>query len=225
MKAIETKYNGYKFRSRLEARWAVFFDEMGIKYEYEPEGFEMSDGTKYLPDFYLPESDCYIEIKHITAVTGKMTGKNEMEIVFSKNVDGYKYCNFINEAVREDHLFLILSGDPYECLGGDENAFAQVFSKRMCAIENDEKIKCNDCEKCTLKQGATSFRFLGFANNNKLAFSLDAISNSPIYPDSNGVEYYTDDQNLIDLNKDCIIKQIEAANKARQARFEYGETE
>ena len=32
IKAIDTVYNGYKFRSRLEARWAVFFDEIGIEY-------------------------------------------------------------------------------------------------------------------------------------------------------------------------------------------------
>ena len=63
IKAIETRYNGYKFRSRLEARWAVFFDELGIKYEYEPEGYTMKDGTKYLPDFYLPEEGYYIECK------------------------------------------------------------------------------------------------------------------------------------------------------------------
>ena len=33
---IETVYNGYRFRSRLEARWAVFFDEAAIPYEYKP---------------------------------------------------------------------------------------------------------------------------------------------------------------------------------------------
>lgn len=55
MKAIETLYNGCKFRSRLEARWAVFFDAAGIRYVYEPQGFELDDGTYYLPDFYLPE--------------------------------------------------------------------------------------------------------------------------------------------------------------------------
>ena len=55
IKAIETEYNGYRFRSRLEARWAVFFDAAGIEYQYEPEGFELEDGMKYLPDFYLPE--------------------------------------------------------------------------------------------------------------------------------------------------------------------------
>lgn len=63
MKAIETEYNGYRFRSRLEARWAVFFDKLRIKYEYEPEGIVLSDGTYYLPDFYLPEFCCYFEVK------------------------------------------------------------------------------------------------------------------------------------------------------------------
>ena len=52
-KAIETVYNGYRFRSRLEARWAVFFDAAGIKYEYEPEGFDLGGGLYYLPDFRI----------------------------------------------------------------------------------------------------------------------------------------------------------------------------
>ena len=62
IKPIETIYNGYKFRSRLEARWAVFFDHAGIAYEYEPEGFT-SDGECYLPDFYLPRANVYVEVK------------------------------------------------------------------------------------------------------------------------------------------------------------------
>lgn len=51
IKPIETLYHGYRFRSRLEARWAVFFDSLGVKYEYEPEGFQLPDGSMYLPDF------------------------------------------------------------------------------------------------------------------------------------------------------------------------------
>lgn len=62
MEAIQTYYNGYHFRSRLEARWAVFFDALGVKYEYEPEGFNLN-GTCYLPDFFLQEFDVYVEIK------------------------------------------------------------------------------------------------------------------------------------------------------------------
>ena len=51
IKAIETQYKGYRFRSRLEARWAVFFDALGLAWEYEPEGFELGGGVRYLPDF------------------------------------------------------------------------------------------------------------------------------------------------------------------------------
>jgi hypothetical protein len=62
IKAIETVYNGYRFRSRLEARWAVFYDTVGIRYEYEKEGYELPSG-RYLPDFYLPDQDAFAEIK------------------------------------------------------------------------------------------------------------------------------------------------------------------
>ena len=48
--AIPTKYAGVQFRSRLEARWAAFFDLIGWKWEYEP--FDL-DG--YIPDFLLTD--------------------------------------------------------------------------------------------------------------------------------------------------------------------------
>ncbi len=68
VKAIQTKYNGFNFRSRLEARWARFFDLVGIKYEYELEGFEIpkpgGEGHwKYLPDFFLPQTETWVEVK------------------------------------------------------------------------------------------------------------------------------------------------------------------
>jgi hypothetical protein len=76
IKPIETHYRGYRFRSRLEARWAVFMTTAGIPYSYEPEGFEISaEITRwndappvrvqrfYLPDFWLPVQDHFLEIK------------------------------------------------------------------------------------------------------------------------------------------------------------------
>jgi len=65
IKAIETVYNGYRFRSRLEARWAVFFDELSIGWEYEPQGFNLGKLGYYLPDFLLPDIRYVIEIKGI----------------------------------------------------------------------------------------------------------------------------------------------------------------
>ena len=65
IKAIETKYAGCRFRSRLEARWAVFFSELNIPWEYEPEGFQLADGVRYLPDFKIKTrwGAVWIEIK------------------------------------------------------------------------------------------------------------------------------------------------------------------
>ena len=62
IKPIETRYKGYRFRSRLEARWAVFFDAMNLRWRYEPEGFDLG-GCWYLPDFYIPDWGCYLEVK------------------------------------------------------------------------------------------------------------------------------------------------------------------
>jgi len=55
MKAIETVHSGYKFRSRLEARWAIFFESLHIPYQYEVEGFDLDNAGWYLPDFFFPE--------------------------------------------------------------------------------------------------------------------------------------------------------------------------
>jgi hypothetical protein len=46
--AKPTKYAGYMFRSRLEAKWAAFFDLVGWRWSYEPE-----DLYGWVPDFYL----------------------------------------------------------------------------------------------------------------------------------------------------------------------------
>jgi hypothetical protein len=63
IKPIETEYQGYLFRSRLEARWAVFFDALELGWEYELEGFDLGNGDLYLPDFWLPDVNMWAEVK------------------------------------------------------------------------------------------------------------------------------------------------------------------
>jgi hypothetical protein len=46
--AIPTRYAGVQFRSRLEARWAAFFDLCRFEWQYEP-----FDCDGYIPDFLL----------------------------------------------------------------------------------------------------------------------------------------------------------------------------
>ena len=75
IKAIPTKIFGISFRSRLEARWAIFFHLLNYRWEYEPEGFflgknmEYNTDLMYLPDFLVltPQNEnIWFEIKPVT---------------------------------------------------------------------------------------------------------------------------------------------------------------
>lgn len=61
-RGLPTTYAGHTFRSRLEARFAVLFDGLAIRWEYEPEGFELPSGL-YVPDFWLPQLRAWVEVK------------------------------------------------------------------------------------------------------------------------------------------------------------------
>jgi hypothetical protein len=76
IKAIETNVCGVYYRSRLEARWRIWFDSMGIPVNYEQVGFDVC-GTRYLPDFEVPEWGWHIEIKpdHITRMEAARIGR------------------------------------------------------------------------------------------------------------------------------------------------------
>lgn len=74
--AIETAYAGCRFRSRLEARWAVAFDAFGWSWSYEPEGVQLPSGDRYLPDFSLDHRYIeYVEVK------GVMTSRDETRLL------------------------------------------------------------------------------------------------------------------------------------------------
>lgn len=129
---IETIYNGYRFRSRLEARWAVFFDSLNLPYRYEPEGF--TDGkVMYLPDFYLPTMHRYIEIKATAPTTD----------------DWLKM-----HAVAADLSVTLLVGDPWV----DPDKGPEYYARRVLAITEDEAgtvyeafVKCRYCPRIGLE--------------------------------------------------------------------------
>ena len=129
--AKRTLYNGIIFRSRLEARYAIFFDEVGIKYDYE-KSFEMRYNIKYTPDFILhnvkwrgQDADHYI---------GKPGQPVFVEV---KGVDRYQDIS-IDERTRielfaEDHPLLILGVMPAEARTApkdDDLLFSYYFMDR-----------------------------------------------------------------------------------------------
>ena len=69
MAAQEDWYNGIKFRSKLESKTAQALDNIGIPYQYEPDGYKLSNGMWYRPDFWLPDAGQYIECKGVMDAT------------------------------------------------------------------------------------------------------------------------------------------------------------
>lgn len=57
------KYRDVQFRSTLEADWAATLDELGIRWQYEPEAVRLPSGEFYRPDFYLPQIATWLEVK------------------------------------------------------------------------------------------------------------------------------------------------------------------
>lgn len=179
IKAIETEYNGYRFRSRAEARWAVFFDACGIKYQYEPEGYKLSDGTFYLPDFYLPDSKTFFEVKGVMSDKDMHKIKLLQEDLHCSVAIGYADMTFQASDRWEEDVFSI------------SNKADSYF------------VKCNNCDK---------YYFIGGAG----AYTCTCCN------------YYDGDAtfDLIlfgDLDR-YKVGQFMPLDKARQARFEHGET-
>lgn len=215
IKPIETVYNGYRFRSRLEARWAVFFDAAGIKYEYEPEGFELSDGTRYLPDFYLSEYDWYVEVK-----APRETAKEEIE----------RASKFIGNEIK----VLLLLGNIPPKTDKDAYHYSALYFNPV-----QEEIMCR---RVLINLGGAAdqdpYTYLCFTT----FLAVDRCAEKPFYPALRNIEHtlsaihdrdmYQKYENSDHAYCDSFIYEDDGGqqfinncyDKARQARFEHGET-
>ena len=209
IKAIETYYNGYRFRSRLEARWAVFFDTLGIEYQYEPEGYELNDGTRYLPDFYLPDFQCFAEVKPYILERLQEYVKQGIEFVKSVN-EPILYCFDFN--VQEVMLACYTETE-------EKGVFPSWFASTFIPGTNGCKLLSSK-----VSNDDTEFEPV-YRNSDKQPFKkvlnfVDLIKTDPI------------------IAKDIIVSSIvgvsikgfprwkdikDAVNNAKSARFEYGE--
>lgn len=72
---LEASYSSVLFRSRTEARWALFFDLMGWSWDYEPCHYRVGEHLSYLPDFYLPDADVWVEVKGPSFLDAASMGK------------------------------------------------------------------------------------------------------------------------------------------------------
>lgn len=138
IKAIQTRYKGYNFRSRLEARWAVFFDACGYQWEYEPEGFDLGE-TWYLPDFKIFGEDkngdynvFYIEVKASEDRADDLKIKAFREALW-KDKDREDWWNRILKGYGD---FIVLDGPPANKLYYGTFPFNGDESQRQWLMED-----------------------------------------------------------------------------------------
>lgn len=213
IKPIETVYNGYRFRSRLEARWAVFFDACNLPYEYEKEGYELKDGTRYLPDFYLPTFDLYIEIKP------KLPNMNN-----NKQVDEWeRKCSDFRDSTGLA-IFLVY-GDPCE------NIWGKFFGWECDDGGGGSCDKYGKFVDVGLYEKAQVVLLVdGYEKDETVATKSDMAHNSNVINASMMCDYHWNAAQGLLLNPLYWLYDekggddfTRARTKARQARFEHGE--
>jgi len=128
VKPIETRAYGHRFRSRLEARWAVFFTQLGLKWQYEAEGFELPDGSCYLPDFLVntPQGkDLWIEVKPDSVETDDKFSKFSAALTSGPDDDQWGLCaraalvsGTPMDWLRAGHTFCARCGHPHRKTDG-----------------------------------------------------------------------------------------------------------
>ena len=128
IQAIQTTYQGYKFRSRLEARWAVFFDALGLKWEYEPEGFQLPGGLQYLPDFRVTSPTGLVQWYEIKPAGGS-------SLKFDAFSEALHTSHKLNPEARPVHAQLLAANDPLDW-------FAAVEAIRYSGY------RCPVCPRC-----------------------------------------------------------------------------
>jgi hypothetical protein len=165
--AIETVYDGYRFRSRLEARWAVFFKTAGIRYIYEPECFRLRSGKLYLPDFYLPDVNMrttedkggiYVEVKPSVSDYDEFDYLFELSRITGKSVlliEGMPISFFDDYCVGTADGFYEYSWEPCDCSDESEClCFSGEIDWRKCWDCGLIFMRCYKCRRVRVQYGS-----------------------------------------------------------------------
>lgn len=207
IKNIETFYNGYKFRSRLEARWAVFFDDADIMYEYEPEGFNLN-GEWYLPDFYLPEYKVYIEIKPAGEIKKENSKVWEEKCAKFRDCTGKAILLCYGDPAERGYSHILFAYDLCDTNGGSGDYYCGFATHEHRAVLVVEPQR-SDREIFVVSDGMYhESPKVGAANQ----FAGD---DAPVL--------WGKASKNIDFEKPRKDIVTDASIKARQARFEYGQ--
>jgi hypothetical protein len=73
-------YANINMRSSWEVEYAKLLDRLDVKWEYESKQFDLGELGIYVPDFYIPAWDVYVEIKGWKSETGMTKFKKFKEM-------------------------------------------------------------------------------------------------------------------------------------------------
>lgn len=160
IKAKPRVVGGYIYRSSLEAKWAIFFERSGIKFKYEYKTFKTDHGY-YLPDFYLPDFDVWIEIKPPTKIK-ELEYLKIQSVADQTNRICFVFCGF--PRVLRDHSEPYLSGAssilvrPFGKMNSNiqVNVISDYFSENYCVF-NDVDISNQDIHATNLSEIMTIY--------------------------------------------------------------------
>ncbi len=205
IKAIETSYKGYRFRSRLEARWAVAFDAMGIKWEYENQSFWVAPFVGYMPDFWLPKTKTWVEVK------------GDLETVDWNNLAHAVMSNGLPEIKNTwstDGGLLVLGSIP-----DSHEKWIPIYP----LLQHSTELRAGFVSEAVFSDGG--FRFFRYGVPPAVIHSYDGSKQLWIEATKKlavgELGYYVDEY-FVEEFKDC--KAQIGFSAARRARFEHGES-
>jgi len=138
IKAIPTAYANTNFRSRLEARWAAFFDLVGWKWIYEPFDFE-----GWIPDFQL------LELPNVKNAFGVQYIHDQNPFVevkpFSDTKDIDQFLPKVRVAMPEESLVVFLGTYPFMTHAYGKEGYNDVVS--MEGVYAEENGRTCDAEE------------------------------------------------------------------------------
>lgn len=124
LKPIPTRYNGYNFRSRAEARWAVLLDHVKVPWSYEQQGFDLNRFGRYLPDFWLPKQDAFLEVKPHVPLPDDFETLRAVALAIASHKTVWVVGSLESFALRDKHLCRGLKIHP---TGDSEESFMFGF--------------------------------------------------------------------------------------------------
>lgn len=216
LKPLQTIYDGYRFRSRLEARWAVFFKNAGIPYEYEKQGYDLGDDIYYLPDFWLPMVGYWVEIKGQHPTPGEVIKASRLCLATQKPVYIFVGDPLVSQLV---HAWLFVR-DNEPLPGGPREPRQHRYENDLWNIDQVSDIYNY---MITSNGGDVALDF----QTGSIAFDVAKASSLQWNFEQCEGFYYVDLQSNKDWRTGEKIRPhwriLQAQQKARQARFEHGE--